>query len=120
MSHTYIKFDKNYERMSCPQHDYDGSITGHLVINVPAWFDEHPEERKRLGWIKHITHKRSEVEYDKQTQYLIRTIKQIDPYTIEDEFHVMDKCEEQLLFEEQLRIADLSTTEDSIGGIMFV
>lgn len=120
MSHTYIKYDKNFERMSCPQHDHDGSITGHLVINVPAWFDEHPEERKRLGWIKHITHKRSEVEYNKQTQYLLKTIKQIDPYTIEDEFHIMDKGEEQLLFEEQLRIADLSNEYEPVGNITFI
>lgn len=85
--------------------DYDGKITGHIVINVKAWFDENPEERKRLGWIKHILHDNKDIEYNKQTQFLTKMVKQIDEYTIEDEYFVLDKSEDQLAFEEMLAVA---------------
>ena len=101
----YEKLKENYEVEFCPQDDKDGSVTGHIVMNVTAWFDENPEERIRLGWIKHITHDTDEIEYNHQTQFLVRSTKQIDEYTIEDEYHVLDKSEEQLLFEEMLSVA---------------
>lgn len=92
--------------------DTDGTITGHIVMNVKAWFDENPEERIRLGWTKHILHDTEEIEYNKQTQFLAKSVRQVDEYTIEDEFFVLDKSEEQLAFEEMLAVA-----EGGYGGI---
>ena len=80
--------------------DSKGEITGKFVINLPAYFDEHPEERKRLGWIKHIQHTPKEIDYNRQTQYLQWSYKQIDEFTIEDVCEVIDKTEEMLLLEE--------------------
>lgn len=110
MGHTYEKLDGNLKKKYCPMNDPDGSITGHIVMGVKAWFDENPEERIRLGWIKHITFTKEEIEkkwpYNKQSQYLMRTLKQIDPYTVEDDYHVIDKSEEQMLLEEMLEVAE--------------
>lgn len=87
------------------QNDYDGSITGKIVMNVKAYFDENPDEWKRLGWTKHILHSPKEVDYNKQTQFLVESTKQVDEYTIEDEYLVLDKSEEQCAFEEMLSVA---------------
>lgn len=95
--------------------DPDGKTTGHIVMNVKAWFDENPAERIRLGWTKHITHDPEEVEYNHQTQFLTKVVKQVDEYTIEDEFFVLDKSEEQLAFEEMLAVA-----EGGASGITFI
>lgn len=113
MDYYYEKFEDN-KITRCPMDDKDGSICGHIVIGLPRWFDENPEERKRLGWIKHITHDTDEIEYNRQTQFLLQSTQQIDEYTIEDVYHVRDKDEEQMLFEEQLSIAMGG------GGIMFI
>ena len=101
-NYTYEKFDENGKVTYCPGNDYDGSITGHIVMNVKAWFDENPEERKRLGWIKHIHHSSRDIEYNPATQRIVWSSKQIDEYTIEDEYHVVDKSEEMLRLEELL------------------
>ncbi len=101
-NYTYEKFDENGKVTYCPGNDYDGSITGHIVMNVKAWFDENPEERKRLGWIKHIHHSSRDIEYNPDTQRIVWSEKQIDEYTIEDEYHVVDKSEEMLRLEELL------------------
>ena len=99
----------NYEKLEdnkikyCPMNDYDGKVTGHIVFGVKAWFDENPEERKRLGWIKHIHHETKDIEYNRRTQYLKRSTKQIDEYTVEDEWHIMDKSEEMMRLEELTR-----------------
>lgn len=101
----YEKLDENYEVKIISgnlTNDPDGKITGHIVMNVKAWFDENPEERKRLGYIKHIHHDTKDIEYNKQSQYLVQTVRSIDPWTVEDEYHVMDKSEEMMLFEEML------------------
>ena len=45
---SYEKLE-NGKMKHCPVNDYDGSVTGHIVFGVAAWFDENPEERKRLG-----------------------------------------------------------------------
>ena len=113
MSHVYKKLDENYKLKHCPMNDTDGSITGKIIINVPAYFDENPSERIRLGWIKHIQHDAREAEYNHQTQYLVRSTRQIDDYTVEDVFNVMDKTEEMLLLEELLNVVDS-------GGITFI
>ena len=96
----YEKLDENMKVITCPQDDKDGSVTGHIVMNAPAWFDENPKERIRLGWIKHITHDDEDIEYNRQTQYTVRTLKQIDEYTIEDEYKILNKSEDQMLIEE--------------------
>lgn len=101
----YERLDENLERETCPQDDKDGKITGKIILNVPAYFDENPEERIRLGWIKHITHSTKDIEYNRQSQYLSQSINQIDAYTVEDVYHVLDKSEEQLLFEDMLDVA---------------
>lgn len=115
-SYEYEKLDENYEIKYCPQCDFDGSITGHIVIGVKAWFDENPEERKRLGWIKHIHHDTKDIDYNRQTQYLVEATREIDPWTVEDVYHVMDKSEEMMLFEEML-----NTVSPGFGsGITFI
>ena len=107
MGHIYQKLvekDGDMKLEIAPMSDFDGSVTGHIVFNVAAWFDENPEERIRLGWTKHITHTAKElgIEYDSQTQFTVISQKKIDEYTIEDEIHVLNKSEEQLALEELL------------------
>lgn len=122
--YEYEKYDEDFKTHWCPINDNDGSITGHIVIGVKQWFDENPEERKRLGWIKHISYDKPQdagIEYDPQTQYVIVTKEMPDEYTMVDVFHVMDKSEEQMLFEEMLEVAqNIYTTERSFGGITFI
>lgn len=101
MKYHYEKIEDGRIK-ACPMNDPNGSITGHIVMNVPAWFDENPEERIRRGWIKHINHYPSEIEYDKQTQYLVKSVKEIDEYTVEDVYNALDKSEEMMLLEEML------------------
>lgn len=115
--YMYEKYDEDYNVRYCPLNDYDGSVTGKIVIGVEAWFDENPEERKRLGWVKHILHSRKEVDYDSQTQYVIPIVNKIDDYTIEDEFKVIDKSEEMLLLEEMLEV--VYGTADPINTSFF-
>jgi hypothetical protein len=118
ITYRYEKWDpEKLEMKYCPTDDKDGSVTGKFILNVPKYFDENPEERIRLGWIKHITHDNSDVEYNKQTQFVVWTTKQIDPYTIEDEPHIMTKSEDQLAFEEMLSVAQWGTV--SVGGFRF-
>ena len=105
MRHSYMRLKEDGTIERCPTYDYDGKITGKIVVNVQAYFDENPDERKRLGWIKHIEHTKDEIaeqvgEWDKQRQYLVRSLKTIDEWTVEDVYHVMDKSEEMMLLEE--------------------
>ena len=125
MQHRYIKVDENGKFRYCPANDFDGSITGRIIIGLPVWFDENPEERKRLGWIKAIDYSQKEIAekypYDKQTQYLVRTEKTVDKYTIEAEYHVMDKSEEMLLLEDMINALGLAGSPypvfmDAMGG----
>ena len=118
ITYIYEKWDaEKLEIKYCPTDDKDGSVTGKFILNVPKYFDENPEERIRLGWVKHIIHDNSDIEYNKQTQFVIWTTKQIDPYTIEDEGHVLDKSEDQLAFEEMLSVASWGTY--TVGGFRF-
>jgi len=48
-NHHYERLDENYKIIRCPTFDYDGKYTGKIIINLPAYFDENPEERIRLG-----------------------------------------------------------------------
>ena len=107
-SYDYVKLvDGERKTVSTYTIDNDGSITGHIVVNVKAWFDENPEERKRLGWIKHIHPDRKLLDYNPQTEYIVTTTRQIDAFTVTDEFHILPKTEEMFVLEELL---------DSIGG----
>ena len=97
----YEKLDPETGRIKhAPVNDYDGKITGRIVFGVKQWFDENPEERKRLGWIKHITHDAKGIEFNRQTQYLVDAVRTIDEYTVEDDFKVVDKSEERMRLEE--------------------
>ena len=96
----YEKLDENGKIKSCPVNDPSGKVTGHIVFGVKAWFDENPEERKRLGWIKKILHSPKEIEYNRRTQYLVKSNRQIDEWTVEEEYHVMDKSEEMMRLQE--------------------
>ena len=116
---TYEKLDENYNLVECPMQDTDGSVTGHIVFGVKQWFDENPEERKRLGWIKHIRHDRSEVEHDPQTQILIPSIRAIDDWTVEDVYHVINKSEEMMRLEETLETLSFADNGVGAGGIVF-
>lgn len=113
----YEKLDEEGKIKRCPMNDGKGEITGKLIINLPAYFDENPEERIKLGWIKHIEHYPSEIEYDRQSQYLMKSVNQIDEHTVEDEYSVFDKTEEMMLLEEML---DCVNWGGSGGGIVFV
>jgi len=126
-SYHYEKYNEETGKLESIRGNYrndtNRSITGHIVMDVKAWFDENPEERKRLGWTKHITYDKPEdagVEYDPQTQYYKIVQRQIDEYTVEDVYYVKDKTEEQLLFEEMLATAQgggvYSTGITFIGG----
>ena len=108
---TYWQYEKLQEdgkvKMIANNHnDFDAKITGKYVFGVKAYFDENPEERIRLGWTKHIMHNAEKwVTWNKQTQYLVKSVKVIDEYTVEDEYHVMDKTEEMM-----------RRDEESVGG----
>lgn len=109
MNWDYRKVNENANLEYCPTCDQTGKITGRIIFGLPVWFDEHPEERKALGWIKHIHPDKPE--YDKQTQFLITGTRQIDEYTIEDYYIIADKSEEMMVAEE------LSVND---GGIFFL
>ena len=98
----YQRFDpETFELKHCPHTDLDGAITGHRgIFDLPSWLDENPEERIRLGFIKHIRADRDAVEYNPQTQYLTRSVRTIDAHTVEDVWTVLDKTEDMLLMEE--------------------
>lgn len=98
----YEKLEEDGKVKSAPPSDLDAKITGRHVYGLRAWFDENPEERIRLGWVKHITHKTKDIEYNKQTQYLQREVRNIDEYTVEDVYRIMDKSEAQMRLEELL------------------
>lgn len=99
---TYEKLQDDGKIKTAPRNDYDGSITGHCVFGVKQWFDEHPDEARRLGWVKHIKHNVDKyVTYNKQTQYIMISHKYIDNFTYEDEYHVFDKTEEMMRNQEE-------------------
>lgn len=97
-SYERLKEDGKIETVGINKNDFDGSITGHIVFGVKEWFDEHPEERVRLGWVKHIHHNPEKygIEYNKQTQYLEKTVKRLDAYTCEDVYEVKYKTEDMM------------------------
>lgn len=100
MYYYYAKFGTDLSFRDAPVNDLDGAITGKCILNLKAWFDENPDERMRLGWIKIIKQSENDIVYDKQKQFLIETYKKIDDYTIESTLEVFDKSEEMLMLED--------------------
>lgn len=123
MYYEYVRVTESGELERSKLDDLQGKVTGRRVYNLKSWFDEHPEERKRLGWIKYL-HPSAEdegIEYDKQTQILMKNPVMVDKWTIKDELYVVDKSEEYLLFEEMQGLSwGDSGMFDTIGGITFV
>ena len=108
----YEHYNAKGKLVNVKSNDYDGKITGKIVFNVPAYFDENPEEARRLGYIKHITHSVKEIremfpDIDQCTQCVVRSVRAIDEYTVEDVYHVIDKSEEMLLHAELGNIGDV-------------
>lgn len=129
MQHKYEKLTADGKYQYCPANDFDGSVTGHIVINVRAWFDENPEERKRLGWIKHLYYesdaelKKDLPDWDPASQLLVKGTRRIDDYTIQDEYHVIDKTDEIMELEEMLETMNLYVPAglvqlDANGGVL--
>lgn len=104
----YEKLDEKGRVQWAPPNDADGKITGRHVFGLKAWFDENPEERIRLGYIKHIEHSAKDIEYDRSTQYLVNAVKRVDDYTVEDDWKIMD------MSPEQMRLAELNVAGDWI------
>lgn len=123
MRWSYEKLDENMKIQYLPMNDTDGKITGKIVMNLKAYMDENPEERIRLGWIKHIQYTEEEikekVQYNPQTQYLLESQKYIDEYTVEDVYNVIDKTEEMMLFEEMLSLS-WGRKAFKTGNIVFI
>lgn len=95
--YEHLKEDGKIEVVGWNRNDFDAKITGKYVFGVKEYFDENPEEARRLGWVKHIMHNVDKwVTYNKQTQYLVKSKKIIDEFTYEDEYHVMDKTEDMM------------------------
>lgn len=127
MKWTYERMREDGTLQRCPAIDADGSVTGHVVINVKAWMDENPEERKRLGWVKHISYDYDEikemVDYDPQTQIIVTATQQVDEWTVEDIYHVIDKSEEMMRMEALLETANVYVPSghvilDAQGGVL--
>lgn len=106
MNWRYEKLDEDGKLISLSNftNDTEGKYTGRIVINAKAWFDENPDEWKARGWTKHLMLDDKEIKerypHNKYTQYLLSSIRQVDEYTVEDVYYVMDKSEEQMLQEE--------------------
>ena len=101
--HYYEKLDENLNKVRCPMDDKDGSISGEVRIGLSRWFDENLDERIRLGWTKHLVPDRPD--FNSQTQYIETTQAQVDEWTVTDVYHVCEKSEDQLAFEEMFSIA---------------
>lgn len=112
MRWTYerLKPDYTVESISEYYNDTDGKISGKCIINLKAYFDENPDEWKRLGFTKHIEFTPEEIKarwpYNPANQYLVASTKQVDEWTIEDEYHVMEKSEEMMRLQELLSTMD--------------
>ena len=130
MHWTYERLREDGTVQRCPAMDVDGSVTGlvgQAVINVKAWFDENPAEARRLGWTKHISREwdeiKDEIDYNPQTQILTTSTQQVDEWTIEDTYHVIDKSEEMMRMEALLETANVYVPSghvilDAQGGVL--
>lgn len=105
-----LKDDGTREAIYNSTNDYDGRYTGKHVINVKAYFDEHPDEAIARGWTKHITFSEDEIKekwpHNKQTEYLLQSVRRIDEHTVEDVYHVVPKSEAMMALEEMMQAID--------------
>ena len=94
-----------------------------------VWFDENPEERKRLGWVKHYYYeKTSDIiaelpDYDPALYYVTQGKEIIDEYTVKDKYYLIPKTEEMMAMEEMLEAMNLyvptgTMIVDSQGGAL--
>ena len=97
-SYEKLGEDGKVKSIHANKNDFDGEITGHIIFGVKEWFDENPEEARRLGWQKHIKRNPEKygIEYNKQTQYLEKSTKRIDAYTYEDVYTIKYKTEDMM------------------------
>lgn len=120
MTWDYEKLDENGKRITVSNYTIDSKkeYTGRFVFNVKAWFDENPDERIARGWIKHIHWTPEEMKekfpFNEQTQVLLRSVKVIDEYTVEDDFHAIDKSEEMMWLQEMLGVVDPFDTDAQV------
>ena len=68
MAVEFVKMNASGQLTVCPLNDYDGKVTGKIIIGLNSWFDEHPAERISAGWRKRYV--ADKPEYDINTQYL--------------------------------------------------
>lgn len=130
----YEKLNTKGRPVRVRPNDYDGKITGHIVFGVDAYFDENPEEARRLGYTKHITHTIKEVremfpDFDPCTQAVLKSVRRVDEWTVEDVYHVIDKSEEMSLRDELARVGEVylgtydlddMDEEDGLEGVIWV
>lgn len=110
-----LKEDGTVESIYINKNDFDGKLTGHIVFGVKEWLDENPEEAKRLGYVKHIHHNTKDIDYNRQSQFLMKEIRFIDEYTYEDIYHIKDKTEAMMRYQE----LGLGGWYDDNDGIVF-
>ena len=128
MRWEYEKLGDDGEIKYLPAHDFEGKITGKIVIGLKLYFDENPGEAARCGWIKHIKRDYKEIrelypDWNPQTQNIFVTQKQVDEWTIEDEYHFEDKSQQQLALEEMMETMGLYAADrvvqiDDAGGVI--
>ena len=125
----YERLDENGKYQYCPANDPTGEVTGHIVINVKAWFDENPEERKRLGWVKHLYYESNEEfladypDFDPALQYAVCGTRIIDEWTIADAYDIMDKTDDMKELEAMFEVMGLYVPSglvqlDGHGGVL--
>ena len=123
MNWDYEKLDENGKKVTVNNYTIDSKkeYTGRFVFNVKAWFDENPDEWKTRGWTKHITHSAEEIRekwpHNAQTQILLKGTRRIDEYTVEDDYHVVDKSEEMLRLQELMAVVDPFDSFDNVAII---
>lgn len=115
MRWTYERLDEEGKVKLLPLNDNDGAITGKIVVGLQAYMDENPDVAHAGGWIKHIHYEDKHdgdgvlppkerdpqyPEYNRNTQFLMVSTRQVDEWTIEDVYHVRDKSEEMILLQE--------------------
>jgi len=128
MNWHYEKLDEKGKLISVNTYTIDSKkeYTGRYVVNVKAWFDEHPKEWVARGWTKHVIWSSEEIKekwpHNAQTQLLIRAVKRVDEHTVEDDYHVIDKSEEMMRFEELQAVAGWGDTVsiDNDAGIAWM
>ena len=122
MSWDYEKLGEDGKRITVSGYTIDSKkkYTGQFVVNVKAWFDEHPDEAIARGWTKHIHLTPEEIRerwpHDEQTQILVRAVRRVDEHTVEDTYYVMDKSEEMMRLQEMLSTVDALGFYDDYEG----